>query len=97
MGASGRRAALPECPFSVSPLEARTAQMQSRSSPRSRLARQYRVSIASWDNWTCPHASHTCIVVSPSTCADAGDETSNSVVMNSDLTSAAPPMKLLIS
>jgi hypothetical protein len=81
MGGAGRRAVLPGCRFSVSPLEARTAQMQLRPSARSRLAWQYRVSIASWVNRACPHASQTCAVVSRSFWAGSGGWTSISVVI----------------
>jgi hypothetical protein len=76
MGAPDRRTVLP----------ARIGQTQTRSRARSRLARQNRCAIASWDNPVCPHAPHTCAVVSPSSGSDFGsdreDWASNSVVMN---------------
>jgi hypothetical protein len=72
MGASDRRTVLP----------ARIGQTHTRSRARSRLARQNRCAIASWDNPVCPHAPHTCAVVSPSFGSDPEDWTSNSVVMN---------------
>ena len=97
MGASGRCTVLSACRFSVSAVEPRFAQAQSRSRARSRLARQNRDAIASWANRACPHTSHTCTVALPSTCSDPGDGRSNSVVMRKYLTSATPPRRSLIS
>jgi hypothetical protein len=97
MGASGRCTVLSACRFSVLAVEPRFAQAQSRSRARSRLARQNRDAIASWDNRACPHTSHICTVASASTCSDPGDGTSNWVVMRKYLTSATPPMRSLIS
>jgi hypothetical protein len=81
MGASDRRTVLPACSFTVSSRETRIAQTQTRSRARSRLARQNRFAIASWDNPVCPHTPHICTVASPSIGSDPGDWTSNSVVM----------------
>jgi hypothetical protein len=87
MGASDRRTVLP----------ARIGQTHTRSRARSRLARQNRFAIASWDNPVCPHAPPHGAVDRCPFGSDAGDWTSNSVVMMCDLTSAAPPTSWLIS
>ena len=87
MGASDRRTMLP----------ARIGQTHTRSRARSRLARQNRFAIASWDNPVCPQAPHTRAAGSLSFGSDAEDGTSNSVVMMCNLTSATPPTSWLIS
>jgi hypothetical protein len=81
IGAPDRRAALPLCTRSVSPIDGSIGQMQSRSTAPSRLAWQNRVAIASWDSRVCPHASHTLIGASPCPCSGPGDWISNSVVI----------------
>jgi hypothetical protein len=81
IGAPDRRAALPPCTRSVSPIDGSIGQMQSRSTAPSRLAWQNRVAIASWDSRVCPHASHTLIGASPFPCSGPGDWISNSVVI----------------